>query len=85
MSRHSLFTKALKRAENLEKRYPSVETIRSIIRQLEYLIALDRGDTHDRSRLKNIIIGVQAAREIEPLDMTLADTLYRVHDEAQRM
>ena len=85
MSRSSLFLNALKRTEKLEKKYPDVETIRSILRQLEYLIALDRGEITDRSRLKDIIVGVQAAREIERLDMTLADTLYRVHDEARRM
>jgi hypothetical protein len=35
--------------------------------------------------LKDIILGVQAAREIEPLDLSLAEMLYKVSEEARRM
>ena len=60
-------------------------TIDSVIRQIDYLIDLETGLSTDRSRLKEIILGVQAAREIEPLDADLAEMLYTVSEQAQRM
>ena len=50
----------------------------SIIAQLEYLHGLAAGRSGDSSRLKDFVLGVQAAREIEALDMPLAMKLYDV-------
>lgn len=85
MERLSLFQKALDACKQLQSLYPAVVTIQSIINQLEYLIALESGRSTDRSRLKDIVIGVQAAREIEPLGLGVAELLYEVDGEARRM
>jgi Mg-chelatase subunit ChlI len=37
------------------------------------------------TRLKDIIIGILAVREIEPLDMSVANQLYRVVEEVESM
>ncbi|WP_172961276.1 immunity protein Tsi6 family protein [Asticcacaulis excentricus] len=57
----------------------------SIFNQLEYLIQLDTKKTTDRGRLSEIIIGVQAAKEIEDIDMSLAELLCRVSAEVDKM
>ncbi len=85
MNRLTLFQTAIKDAEALRLRFPQVATLVSIIRQLEYLSALESGQTSDRSRLGEIILGVQAALEIEPLDQQLAETLYIVSEQVKSM
>ena len=84
MGNLDIFLEALRRVEDLHSKFPDVQTIQSIIRQLEYLIGVKNG-SNDRSRLGEIILGVQAAREIEPLDGELAELLYRISDEAKQM
>jgi Tsi6 len=84
MNRLGLLTEALAKSKNLQEQFPEVQTIGSIIRQLEYLIGVESG-VNDRSRLDEIILGVQAAREIEPLDGDLAELLYQVNDVARTM
>jgi hypothetical protein len=85
MNRLALFMDARRKAQALHLKYPLLKTIESIIHQLDYLIELASGRSTDRSRLKDIILGVQAAREIEPLDLDLADTLYLVNEQVQQM
>jgi hypothetical protein len=85
MTSDILFQRALDRAILLREKYPELETIYSIIKQLEYLIELDAGRSTDRSRLNEIIVGVQAAREIEPLDPDLAEMLYAVSEQSKHM
>ncbi|HEY2659310.1 MAG TPA: immunity protein Tsi6 family protein [Caulobacteraceae bacterium] len=58
--------------------------IRSIIIQLEYLIGLETGRTQDRSPIRDISIGVLAAREIEGRDVALAQLLHAVADDVKR-
>ena len=83
--RSSLFKKALAACERLQVRFPQDGALTSIIAQLHYLIDLDAGRTKDRSRLTEIVLGVQAAREIEPLDLKVAELLYRVAEAARKM
>ena len=85
MERLELFEKAKCQSEILSDQYPEAPTIRSIMRQIDYLTQLENGTIHDRSRLKDIVLGVQAAREIEPLDRELAELLYEVSAEAKKM
>lgn len=84
MNRLDLLNEALVKSRRLQEQFPEVQTIGSIIRQLEYLIGVE-SRVNDRSRLGEIILGVQAAREIEPLDSDLAELLYQVNDEARTM
>jgi Tsi6 len=85
MNRIALFEAAQAKAETLRVRYPDVKTLESIIRQIDYLMALEKGISSDRSRLKEIVLGVQATREIEPLDSDLAEMLYAVNEQAQEL
>ena len=60
------------------------QAIRSIVVQLEYLIGLATGETRDRSKLRDISIGVLAVREIEIRDAALAELLEAIAAEARR-
>lgn len=83
--RQQLFEKALQKCNELLGQYPDNGALLSIARQIEYLHGLETGVNTDRSRLKEIIIGVLTAREIEPLDEEAAELFYKVSGEAKRM
>ncbi|MFN4290678.1 MAG: immunity protein Tsi6 family protein [Permianibacter sp.] len=83
--RLKLFEHALSECQKLLAQYPGNGTLQSIEKQLEYLIGLESGAHTDRSRLREIIIGVQTAREIEPLDEDIAEVFYKAASEAGRM
>jgi hypothetical protein len=83
--RQELFEKALRKCNELLNQYPDHGALLSIARQIEYLHSLETGANPDRSRLKEIIIGVLTAREIEPLDEKAAELFYKVSGEARRM
>jgi hypothetical protein len=78
-----MFLKAKQATEELQLQYPQDSTIGSVIKQLSFLVELERGDRSDAERLNDIIIGVLALREIEPLDSSLAELLYSVAEEVQ--
>jgi len=59
--------------------------LRSVTKQLEYLIEFSAGKRNDRERLKDITIGILTVREIEVLDAGLAEKLYQVDDEVEQM
>lgn len=54
---------------------PSFELFKSIVAQLEYLLAVLRGDEKDRSRLKQVIVGHFAVREFSESDPEFAKVL----------
>ena len=85
MTRREMFEKALARCERLRSRYPHDQAIVSIIAQVEYLRDLEEGVRDDRHRLEDIIIGILAVREIEVLDPLLAELLYEVEEEVEKM
>ena len=85
MKRMELFENAAAQCKQLLDKHPDNQAIVSIISQLDYLVAVESGKNPDRTRLKDIVIGILAAREIEPLDMTLAEMLYSADVEARRM
>ncbi len=83
--RIKLFQKALFDLHELIRQYPDLPPLRSVEKQLEYLIDLEEGKRNDRERLGEITLGVITAREIEDLDMKVADTLHKVISEARIM
>ena len=85
MQRIQLLEEALGECNNLMEKYSNLRSLESIRQQLEYLLALEKGDREDRSRLKDIVIGPLTAREIEPLSRKAADLFYRVAAEARSM
>jgi hypothetical protein len=58
--------------------YPSNDMYVSIQRQLSYVREVISGKNEDRSRLKDIIVGHYAVREIGDEDPELADLLKKV-------
>jgi hypothetical protein len=74
-----------KKCDALLVRYSSNTALTSVARQIEYLIGLEDGTLSDRSRLKEITIGVLTAREIEPLDDDAAETFYEIASLSKRM
>ena len=85
MDRIQLFQEALDACVQLQQRYGQRAMIESIVRQLQYLVSLATGQNRDRSRLKDIVIGTLAAKEVEHLDLQCARLLYDADSEARRM
>lgn len=83
--RQKLFERALQKCNELLNQYPDNGALLSISHQIEYLLSLETGVNTDRSRLKEIIIGVLTAREIEPLDEEAAELFYKVSGEAKQI
>jgi hypothetical protein len=82
--RQRLFVQALERANAEAQRAPGVPLFQSIKNQLEYLVDLDAGRRTDRERLAEIILGIQAARDLGGRD-ELTDLLFQVMDEVAVM
>jgi hypothetical protein len=85
MNRIDLFLKAKAGAERLQQQYPEDSSIESVIKQLSFLVELELGERSDAVRLNDIIIGVLALKEIDPLDPDLAELLYSVSSEVGTM
>jgi hypothetical protein len=85
MNRQQLLELGRKKCSALLSQYPSSTALLSVSRQIEYLIGIADGSVVDRSRLKEITIGVITAREIEPLDDDAAETFYQIASEAKQM
>ncbi|WP_166896885.1 immunity protein Tsi6 family protein [Massilia sp. CCM 8734] len=85
MSRQQLLELGRQKCSVLLDQYPSSTALLSVLRQIEYLIGLENGTVTNRSRQKEITIGVLTAREIEPLDDHAAETFYQIASEARKM
>jgi hypothetical protein len=71
---------ALAECKRRIRQTPRFQPLLSIEKQIQYLIDLTENNTHDHSQLKDIIIGVYAAREFEDRDMEFANLLYKVEE-----
>src|SRR5438552_16045210 len=85
MARLDKLSTALARAREVHDRYTADQSVTSVINQLDYMIELEEGKRTDAQRLGEIILGILAIREIEPLDADLADMLCEVAEEGPRM
>ena len=84
VQRTRLFEHALGECDRLLTRFPGRQPLLSIRRQLEYLLVLARGEP-DRSRLRDITIGLLTAREVETLSAEAAEVFYQVAAEVRLM
>lgn len=75
MTSEQVVEEALTIARNRLNTAPQFNIFSSIVSQLEYLQAVLDGNEHDRSKLKNIIVGHYAVREFEENDPELAAAL----------
>lgn len=85
MNRIQTFQNALKMVKDKYEFYPDYFVLESVIAQLEYLLGVAKGEEKDMSKLKTIIIGRMAARDIDNWDDDLANALYLSADEAKKM
>lgn len=83
MNRQELLLAGKRHCINLAKQYPDLQALHSIAHQIDYLTGIDNGSISDRSKLKNITIGVLTAREIEPLDDVATEIFYKISVEAK--
>ena len=85
MARIEVFRKALKACQTLKEDEPNIEVLDSIIPQLIYLIELEEGKRDDYDRLKDIVIGVQASRELQPGYEDLVELLFEASSQARNI
>jgi Tsi6 len=85
MNRIDLFKNALRDSRRLKEEFPWSIPLQSVIDQIEYLINVESGKSTDTSRLRTINIGIIAARDIEDMDMVVAEEIYAVCDEVKKM
>jgi len=64
---------------------PDSQPLLSVQAQLEYILGLLDGSISDRSKLKDIIIGIYAVREFEDSDMEFANRLHEASALARAM
>ena len=80
-----LYKKTLELCRERLKQAPTFQPLRSIEKQLEYLIDLEEGRRSDFERLADLNLGLLAAREFEPHDMEFANLIYDVTEAAKKM
>jgi hypothetical protein len=85
MNRITLFKKTLELCRERLKQSPTPQPLRSIEKQLEYLIDLEEGRRSDVERMADLNLGLLAARELEPHDMELANLIYNVTEAVKQM
>ena len=74
---------AIKMCQKLDKEYPGFVILDSIDTQLRYVKNIIEKNSTDKSKLKDILLGVYAAKEIEERDMNFAELLYEIQDIAE--
>lgn len=84
-NRLELLEQGEKKCSELLAKFPDSIALHSVAKQIDYLIGLERGLHSDRSRLKDITIGVLTAREIEQLDLDAAETFYQIASTSKGM
>jgi hypothetical protein len=80
-----LYERARNRIDILLQAEPDNPLLESVKVQLQYLKDLEDGKRQDRTRLKDINLGLTAVREIEGWDDELADLLHRISAEVRQM
>lgn len=85
MNRLDLIEKALLMTKEKYQEDPNFFILEAIIYQLEYLLDVIKGNTKNFADLKTIIIGRMTAYDIHQYDRDLADILYLVSSEADKM
>jgi hypothetical protein len=77
--------RALEVAKERLNAFPGIAMFSSIVAQIEYVAQVLKGHESDRSRMKDIIVGHYAARELEGSDPEFAELLFAVQAYASRM
>ncbi|MEQ1820512.1 MAG: immunity protein Tsi6 family protein [Terricaulis sp.] len=70
--------------KRLRTQYRESAALKSIAEQLDYLIGVERGFVTDRSRIAAVNIGVIAARNVEDMDLGVAEKLQKLNADIAR-
>jgi len=65
--------------------FPTFDILQSIVAQLQYMASVLSGNNSDKSRMKEIIVGLYAIREFEESDPEFADALMQAQDIAEKI
>jgi len=84
MKREMLFSKAVEKSKEALEKAPFMFPLESVIRQLNYLIEVEKGIA-PKGQLSTINIGQIAARDIDEFDEDLADLLHEVSAEVDEL
>jgi hypothetical protein len=71
-----IFVEALAECDAMIESYPNLRVLNSVRDQVNYIADLYLGKTRDRSRIKDLVLGVQLAKQVEPILSTRALTLF---------
>jgi Tsi6 len=85
LTRIEMYEKTRNRIDILLRAEPDNPLLESVKLQLQYLKDLEDGKHQDRTRLKDINLGLIAVREIEGWDDELADLLHQISAEVRQM
>lgn len=80
-----LFEKGREAIAELERQWPTLYYLPSFRAQVDYLEAVEVGSEPDRTRLKDINIGVITAKDIEDRDVQAAAVLHEISATARAM
>ncbi len=80
-----LFERGREVVAELARQWPTLSYLPSFRAQLAYLEAVERGSEPDRTRLKDINIGVITAKDIEDRDGPAAAVLQEISAAARAM
>lgn len=78
-----LIRNAIARLDVVSYRGEILQIFVSIRNQLFFLANYDPQNAIDRARIRDIVFGVQAAREVEMIDMELAEILHEVSSQVR--
>lgn len=76
---------ALRLCHERQQVFPTLAILDSIEKQLVYVRAILRGEIKDRSRMRDVNVGVYAVREFDESDPEFAKVLKKVHYIADKM
>ena len=85
MKHSPVFENALKACRTRLAERPDFQPLKSIEKQLEYLIELDQGKRSDWQLMQNLNLGLLAVREFEPDDMEFAELIYQATHAAEEV
>jgi hypothetical protein len=78
MNKAEIILQALQECESLKQQHPTCPPLDYVAVQLRYLLGLVNGEHSDKSRLKDVNVGLIAIREIDTRFPEFADQLMAV-------
>lgn len=81
----ALIQDALEGVKILEKKYEWSSALKSIREQLEFLEKIEKISDENLSKIRKLNIGVLAAREVQDMNINLAEKLYKIASQIKKL